>query len=150
MRAVIQRVSKAQVTVDGVITGNIGIGLVVLLGLDPDDGDTDLEFMKRKLLNLRIFSDEYGKFNLSLLDIGGEILLISQFTLFGDCRKGNRPSFSRAASPELADRLYRNLMELLKGAGIVVASGIFGAHMEVSILNDGPVTLIVDSRKMTY
>jgi len=150
MRAVIQRVSKAHVTVDGVITGNIGSGLVVLLGMDPDDGDTDLEFMKRKLLNLRIFSDENGKFNLSLSDIGGEILLISQFTLFGDCRKGNRPSFSRAASPELADRLYENLLGLLKGAGIRVASGIFGAHMEVSILNDGPVTLIVDSRKKIY
>lgn len=150
MRAVIQRVSKAHVSVDGVITGSIGSGLVVLLGLDPDDGDTDLEFMKRKLLNLRIFSDENGKFNLSLSDIGGEILLISQFTLFGDCRKGNRPSFSRAASPELADRLYENLMGLLKGAGIGVASGIFGAHMEVSILNDGPVTLILDSRKRIY
>jgi D-aminoacyl-tRNA deacylase len=147
MRAVIQRVSKASVTVDGEITGNIGCGLVVLLGLDPADGEADLEFMKRKLLNLRIFSDSDNKFNLSLSDIGGEILLVSQFTLYGDCRKGNRPSFSRAAPPELAEKFYERLREQLENSGIGVASGIFGAHMEVSLLNDGPVTLILDSKK---
>ena len=147
MRAVIQRVSKASVTVDGEITGNIGCGLVVLLGLDPADDEADLEFMKRKLLNLRIFPDSDNKFNLSLSDIGGEILLVSQFTLYGDCRKGNRPSFSRAAPPELAEKFYERLREQLENSGIGVASGIFGAHMEVSLLNDGPVTLILDSKK---
>ena len=150
MRAVIQRVSSAQVSVSGVVKGRIGRGLVVLAGVDQGDTSGDLEFIKKKLLNLRIFSDENGKFNLSLNDIEGEILLISQFTLFGDCRKGNRPSFSRAASPESAEVLYNELKDIMEKAGVVTASGVFGANMEVSIVNDGPVTLLLDSRKEVY
>ncbi len=150
MRAVIQRVSSAQVSVSGVVKGRIGRGLVVLAGVDQGDTSSDLEFIKKKLLNLRIFSDENGKFNLSLNDIEGEILLISQFTLFGDCRKGNRPSFSRAASPESAEVLYNELKDIIEKAGVVTASGVFGANMEVSIVNDGPVTLLLDSRKEVY
>ena len=150
MRAVIQRVSSAQVSVSGVVKGRIGRGLVVLAGVDRGDTSGDLEFIKKKLLNLRIFSDENGKFNLSLNDIEGEILLISQFTLFGDCRKGNRPSFSRAASPQSAEILYNELKDIIEKAGVVTASGVFGANMEVSIVNDGPVTLLLDSRKEVY
>ena len=147
MRAVVQRVSRAHVAVDGKAVGIIGKGLVVLLGVAPDDGEDDLDFLKRKLLGLRIFSDQHGKFNLSLRDVDGEILLVSQFTLFGDCRKGRRPSFSRAASTEVADRLYEMLKTDLEASGIGVAAGVFGAHMEVEILNDGPVTLILDSKR---
>ena len=150
MRAVIQRVSEAQVSVDGLVTGRIGKGLLVLVGVAPDDTASDLEFIKRKLLNLRIFSDSHGKFNLSVKEVRGEILLVSQFTLFGDCRKGNRPSFSRAASPELAESLYQELKDQLAGSGIEIASGVFAAHMEVSMINDGPVTLLLDSRKELY
>lgn len=150
MRAVIQKVSGAQVSVNGVVKGRIDRGLVVLAGVAQGDTSADLEFIKRKLLNLRIFSDENGKFNLSLHDICGEILLISQFTLFGDCRKGNRPSFSRAASPEIAEVLYLKLKDMIESSGVVTASGVFGAHMEVSIVNDGPVTLVLDSRKEVY
>jgi D-tyrosyl-tRNA(Tyr) deacylase len=150
MRAIIQRVSGAQVSVDGIVKGRIGKGLVVLAGVDRGDTDTDLEFIKKKLLNLRIFSDENGKFNLSLLDICGEILLVSQFTLFGDCRKGNRPSFSRAASPENAEALFLRLKDMVESTGVPTASGVFGAHMQVSIFNDGPVTLILDSRKEVF
>jgi len=111
---------------------------------------SDLEFIKRKLLNLRIFSDSHGKFNLSVKEVRGEILLVSQFTLFGDCRKGNRPSFSRTASPELAESLYHELKDQLAGSGIEIATGVFAAHMEVSMINDGPVTLLLDSRKEVY
>ncbi len=150
MRAVVQRVSRAHVTVDGKAVGIIGRGLVVLLGVAPDDDDADLDFLKRKLLGMRIFSDQHGKFNLSLRDVDGEVLLISQFTLFGDCRKGTRPSFSRAATPEIADRLYERLKMGLEASGIGVAAGVFGAHMEVELLNDGPVTLILDSKREIF
>ncbi len=150
MRAIIQRVSEAHVSVEGIITGKIGKGLVALVGVAPDDDLDDLDFVKRKLLNLRIFPDRNGRFNLSLAEVQGEILLVSQFTLFGDCRKGNRPSFSRAASPALAESLYQELKEQLAQSGIGVASGVFAAHMEVSMINDGPVTLILDSKKELY
>jgi len=150
MRAVVQRVSKARVTVEERITGAVAKGLVVLLAVHPDDSEADLEFMKRRLLNLRIFSDDSGKFNLSLLETGGGVLLVSQFTLFGDCRKGNRPSFSRAAPPEKARALYERMRQSLIASGIEVATGVFGAHMEVDLVNDGPVTLIIDSRKEIY
>ena len=150
MRAVIQRVSKANVRVGGKVTGSIRNGLVVLLGVHPEDGRPDLEFMTRKLLNLRIFADDEGKFNLSLMETDGEVLIVSQFTLFGDCRKGNRPSFSRAAPPALANNLYEQLKKRLENSGIKVSSGIFGAHMEVDLVNDGPVTLLLDSRKEVY
>lgn len=150
MRAVIQRVSKASVTVEGRVTGSIGAGLAVLIGIAPDDGAEDIDFMVRKLLNLRIFPDKDGRFDLSLSDIGGAVLLVSQFTLFGDCRKGNRPSFSRAADPEAAELIYESMIMKLEETGIIVSSGIFGAHMEVNIVNDGPVTLILDSRKRIY
>jgi len=150
MRAVIQRVSRASVAVGKELTGSIGKGLAVLLGIEPGDGPDDLRFITRKLLNLRIFSDQEGKFNLSLLDVKGEILLISQFTLYGDCRRGNRPSFSRAAPPATAEELYEELKRMLEGSGVKAACGVFGAHMEVSLVNDGPVTLILDSRKEVY
>ena len=150
MRAVIQRVSEAQVSVEGLVTGSIRKGLLVLVGVAPDDTLADLELIKRKLLNLRIFPDSHGKFNLSLIEARGEILLVSQFTLFGDCRKGNRPSFSRAAAPDLAEALYQELKDQLARSGVGVASGVFAAHMEVSLINDGPVTLILDSKKELY
>jgi D-tyrosyl-tRNA(Tyr) deacylase len=146
MRAVIQRVDEASVTVDGGAVGRIGPGMLVLLGVREDDESADLAFIKKKLLNLRIFNDSEGKLNLPVLDVGGEILLISQFTLYGDCRKGNRPSFSKAARPEKARDLYEKLIAELRAAGAGVASGEFQAMMKVSLVNDGPVTLIVDSR----
>jgi len=150
MRALIQRVTEASVTVEERVTGSIGSGLLVLLGVASDDEDGDIDFIVRKLINLRIFPDAAGKFNLSLSDIGGEILLVSQFTLFGDCRKGNRPSFSRAAPPDLAKLLYERMIMKLEAGGIIVSSGVFGAHMKVSMVNDGPVTLILDSRREVY
>jgi len=146
MRAVIQRVDEARVTVHGAAVGRIGPGMLVLLGVREDDESADLAFIKKKLLNLRIFNDSEGKLNLPVLDVGGEILLISQFTLYGDCRKGNRPSFSKAARPEKARDLYEKLLAELREAGVGVASGEFQAMMKVSLVNDGPVTLIVDSR----
>ena len=143
MRAVIQRVSRANVTVEGRISGEIGNGLVALVAVPPD-------YLARKLVNLRIFGDGRGKFNLSLREVGGGVLLISQFTLFGDCRKGNRPSFSRAAPPEKAFDMYQRLRQKLQESGIEVAAGVFGAHMNVDLVNDGPVTLLIDSRKEIY
>ena len=150
MRAVIQRVSRANVTVEGRISGEIGNGLVALVAVHPDDREEDLDYLARKLVNLRIFGDGRGKFNLSLREVGGGVLLISQFTLFGDCRKGNRPSFSRAAPPEKAFDMYQRLRQKLQESGIEVAAGVFGAHMNVDLVNDGPVTLLIDSRKEIY
>lgn len=150
MRAVIQRVSGASVTVDGIVLARIGRGLLVLVGVQEGDGERDVEFLQRKITSLRIFEDEAGKMNLSVADLGGEILLVPQFTLFGDCRKGNRPSFIRAAAPEVGQRWYEELLQRLRAGGLAVETGRFQAHMQVQLVNDGPVTLIVDSRKEVY
>jgi D-tyrosyl-tRNA(Tyr) deacylase len=145
MRACIQRVSEAQVTVDGEITGRIGRGLVVLLGVGDGDGDTEVARMAEKIAGLRIFEDEAAKMNRSLDEAGGAMLVVSQFTLFGDCHKGRRPSFTTAAPPELAERLYDSFVARVRGAGIEVATGRFREHMMVSLVNDGPVTLWIDT-----
>ncbi len=147
MRAVVQRVSRAKVTVAGEITGEIGRGLMVLLGVSEDDTQDDANYLAEKLVTLRIFPDDEGKMNCSLADIGGQMLIVSQFTLFGDCRKGRRPSFIKAARPELADSLYRIFVVEVQGRGIQTATGRFQTHMDVELVNDGPVTLLVDSRK---
>jgi D-tyrosyl-tRNA(Tyr) deacylase len=145
MRAVIQRVSSASVTVDGEVTGRVDRGICVLLGIHQADGEADLEWMTAKVAQLRIFEDSAGKMNLSIQETGGSALVISQFTLCGDCRKGRRPSFIEAARPEQAIPLYEGFCKRLSLEGIPVAKGVFGARMEVSIVNDGPVTLILDS-----
>ncbi len=147
MRAVVQRVKKSTVTVDEVVVGSIGQGLMVLLGVGKEDDDRDIEFLSDKILNLRIFEDENGKMNKSLLDIGGHILVVSQFTLFGDCRKGRRPGFDKAAKPEIAKELYERFVNKCRDSGVVTETGIFQAHMLVDISNDGPVTLLLDSKK---
>jgi D-tyrosyl-tRNA(Tyr) deacylase len=144
MRCVVQRVSRAEVRVDGEVTGRIGPGLVVLAAFAVGDGEAELAWMARKLVNLRLFNDEEGRINLSLADAAGGILLVSQFTLYGDCRKGNRPSFVGSAPPEAAAELYARFAEALRGVWPEVAEGRFGARMEVSLVNEGPVTLIVD------
>lgn len=147
MRAVIQRVDEASVRVDETVVGEISKGLLVFLGIAIDDGEADLTFLKKKILNLRIFPDADGKMNLSLVDTGGAVLLVSQFTLYGDCRKGNRPSFIRAAPPARANEIYQELIRQLRSEGVAVKSGEFQAMMKVDLVNDGPVTLIVDSKK---
>lgn len=147
MRAVIQRALASNVSVDGRVVGSIRRGFVVLLGVGQDDGEAEAAFMADKIANLRVFEDAEGRMNLSLLEVGGEVLLISQFTLYGDCRKGRRPSFIDAAPPEKADSLYQRVADLLRERGIPVSTGEFGAHMLVSIQNDGPVTILVDSAK---
>ena len=150
MRAVIQRVEEARVTVEGRAVGEISKGLLVLLAIEASDGLTDLAFLKKKILNLRVFEDELGKMNLSLRDAGGSVLMVSQFTLYGDLRKGNRPSYSRAAAPTQAKELYDELIEQLRQEGVTVEAGKFQAMMKVALINDGPVTLIVDSNKQYY
>jgi len=145
MRAVVQRVTSASVTVEGSITGEIGAGLLVLLGVSKTDAVADAAFLADKIANLRIFSDDAGKMNLSLLETGGAMLVVSQFTLYGDCRKGRRPSFDQAAPAEQARSLYEHFVEAVRRAEIPVATGIFQASMAVSLVNDGPVTLIVES-----
>jgi len=147
VRAVVQRVRRASVRVAGAVTGEIGHGFLVLLGVDVDDTEADAAYMADKIIGLRIFNDDAGKFNRSLEDVGGAVLLVSQFTLHGDCRKGRRPSFVKAARPEQAIPLYERVGELLRGRGVAVANGVFGAHMDVELLNDGPVTLLLDSGK---
>ena len=148
MRVVIQRVSKASVSVDGKVIGSISRGLVVLLGVGKDDGEDDLKYTVDKTVNLRIFEDDDRKMNLSALDIQAEILAVSQFTLYGDSRKGRRPSFIDAAPPDKGEEFYDRYIHLLKETGLTVATGEFGAFMAVDIHNDGPVTLIVDSSKI--
>ena len=145
MRAVVQRVSSASVTVDEREVGRIGPGLCVLLGVRSGDREQDASWMAEKLVNLRIFEDENGKLNRSLFDAGGAMLIVSQFTLYGDCRKGRRPSFIDAALPEVANTLYEKFVECVRFRGIEVATGEFQTHMVVSLSNDGPVTLILDS-----
>jgi len=145
MRAVIQRVSQAKVEVDGAITGEIGAGLLVLLGACRGDTTAEADFLAEKIVNLRIFSDDAGKMNRSLLDTGGALLAVSQFTLYGDCRKGRRPSFDQAAPPEEARALYEYFVGVLRRLCPRVETGVFQAHMQVSLVNDGPVTLIVES-----
>jgi D-tyrosyl-tRNA(Tyr) deacylase len=147
MRAVIQRVRRASVRVDNVIQGEITHGMLVLLGIRGGDTITDLQWLAEKVVNLRIFEDQQGKMNRSLADIDGEMLIISQFTLYGDCRKGRRPGFSSAAPPEIAEPLYQQFIEEIKNRQVRVATGIFQATMEVELVNDGPVTLLLDSEK---
>jgi len=146
MRAVIQRVKQSFVTVDAQTVGNIGSGLLVLLGVAATDQKADADFLADKIVHLRIFEDEQGKMNRSVLDIGGEMLVVSQFTLLGDCRKGRRPSFTQAAGPDKANELYEHFADQVRRNGVKVATGRFRAMMEVSLVNDGPVTLIVESR----
>jgi D-tyrosyl-tRNA(Tyr) deacylase len=144
MRAVVQRVSQASVKVDGEVVGAIGPGLVILLGITHDDGPDEADWMARKVAGLRIFEDRAGKMNLSLLDVEGQALVVSQFTLYGDTRKGRRPSFVDAAHPEMAEPLIEHFADALRQHGIHVEMGIFGAYMLVEIHNDGPVTLILE------
>lgn len=145
MRALIQRVFEAKVEVDGVAVGEIGRGVLVFLGIRNGDNDGDAELLSRKVVQLRIFPDETGKMNRSLLDVSGKILVVSQFTLYADTRKGNRPSYSEAAPPELAKRLYEKFVELCRTKGILVETGRFQAHMSVYLVNDGPVTILCDT-----
>lgn len=145
MRALVQRVSSGSVTVAGKRVGAIGPGLVILLGVARDDGEKDAAWVARKVANLRIFPDEEGRMNLSLLDVGGEALVVSQFTLYGDCRKGRRPSFTGAAPPPQAERLYQKFIKCLRELGVKVETGQFQAEMLVHIDNHGPVTLMVES-----
>ena len=147
MRAVIQRVKSAEVEVNGRLTGKIGKGLLVFVGVGKGDGEADISYLTTKIPDLRIFEDHSGKFNLSLKEVGGEMLIVSQFTLFGDTRKGRRPSFSEAEDPPVAKILYEQLIENMKGQGIPVQTGEFQATMEVRLVNDGPVTLLLDSKQ---
>ncbi len=147
MRAVVQRVSSSKVTVDEEVVGKVNKGLLVLLGVTHDDTSKDVDYMVDKVTNLRIFEDENDKMNLSLKDIDGEILAVSQFTLYGDCRRGRRPSFSNAARPDVANPLYEEFVQKVRDLGINVGTGKFGAHMMVDLTNDGPVTILLESRK---
>lgn len=147
MRSVVQRVERASVRVEGEVVGKIAEGLLVLLGVGENDGDEDLTWMVEKLVGLRIFEDTEGKMNRSVLDRGGEILLVSQFTLYGDCRRGKRPSFTSAAVPEKAKAYYERAVGELRARGIKVNTGIFQAEMQVELINDGPVTILLDSEK---
>lgn len=146
MKAVIQRVTEASVEVEGRVVGRIGQGLLVLLAVAKGDGESDCRFLVEKLRTLRIFADEAGKMNRSLTDIGGSVLLVSQFTLLGNTRNGRRPSFDEAAPPEEGKRWYEQVTSDLQAQGTVVETGVFGAHMKVKLLNDGPVTFVLDSR----
>jgi D-aminoacyl-tRNA deacylase len=147
MRAVIQRVLRAEVIVEGVCVGSIGPGLLVLLGVSRHDNADDLDYLVQKTIGLRIFSDEAGKMNRSVEEAGGSVLVVSQFTLYGDARKGRRPSYDMAAAPAEAEHWYEQYVQQLRAAGLTVATGKFRAHMDVSLVNDGPVTLLLDSSK---
>ena len=149
MRAVVQRVTEASVTVDGTVVGQIGRGFLVLLGIAGDDSEQDVVWLAGKIAGLRVFEDAEGKMNLGLSDVGGAVLLVSQFTLYGDCRKGRRPSFVEAARPEAAVPLYQSMVAELRGLSVPVETGTFQAHMDVRLLNDGPVTLLLDSRRQS-
>ena len=147
MRVIVQRVSRASVTVAGEVVGRIDRGYLVLLGVADDDTQEDAVYLAAKVVGLRIFEDDAGKMNLALADVAGRMLVVSQFTLLGDCRKGRRPSFVRAARPDQADELYRAFCAECRGQGIDVETGRFQQHMDVELVNDGPVTLLLDSRK---
>ena len=147
MRAVIQRVSQASVEVGGGRVSAIGRGLLVLVGVGRDDGAADLDWLAEKIVPLRIFADDSGQMNLSVQDVAGELLVVSQFTLYGDCRKGRRPSYSDSAPPEAAQALYEQLLTRLRATGVPVHAGVFRATMQVALINDGPVTLLLDSKK---
>lgn len=148
MRAVVQRVTEGDVTVENQVTGSIGNGFVVLLGVEDTDTEKDAEYLADKIVGLRVFEDEEDKMNLSLQDVGGEMLVISQFTLLADARKGRRPNFVKAARPEMAKKLYDYFVEKVKAQGVRVGEGVFQAHMLVRIHNDGPVTILLDSNKL--
>lgn len=150
MRAVVQRVAQASVTVEGGAVARIGAGLLVLLGVGARDGEAEADYVAGKVAGLRIFPDAEGRMNRSVVETGGAVLLVSQFTLYGDCRKGRRPSFTRAAGPDEAMRLYELAAERLRRRGLQVRTGVFGAHMQVALVNDGPVTLLVDSEGTFY
>jgi D-tyrosyl-tRNA(Tyr) deacylase len=147
MRAVVQRVRRAQVRVDDAIVGKIGVGLLVLLGISKTDTKGEADYLVRKIVGLRIFDDDIGKMNLSLTEAGGAVLAVSQFTLYGDVRKGRRPSFDQAASPQLANELYEYFVKAIRAAGIMCETGRFQAMMEVELVNDGPVTILLDSAR---
>ena len=144
MRAVVQRVSRAQVEVEGRIVGEIGVGLVALVGVEPSDGTAEADALAGKLVDLRVFADEDGKMNRSVIDVGGAILVVSQFTLYGDVRRGRRPSFTEAAPPDRAQPLIDTVIDATRSRGVRVETGEFGAHMQLSMTNDGPVTLIIE------
>lgn len=146
MKALLQRVMQGQVTVHGSVVGAIEHGFVILLGVGHDDSEEDIDFLVNKIINLRVFEDSQEKMNQSLLDVRGSVLAISQFTLYADCRKGRRPSFTDAADPEKANELYEKFVEALKAQGISTQTGVFGMHMLVDIQNDGPVTIMLDSK----
>jgi D-tyrosyl-tRNA(Tyr) deacylase len=148
MRTVIQRVKSASVTVEGRVVSEISKGLLVFLGVAQEDTPADVDYMASKIANLRIFEDDEGRMNLSILDVSGEALVVSQFTLYGDCRKGRRPSFIHAARPEKADPLYQAFMDEISRLGVPVKAGIFQAMMDVELINDGPVTMMLDSNKL--
>lgn len=148
MRAVVQRVNYASVHVGGEINGKIKKGFVVLLGVSDDDNEQDAKYLFEKITNLRVFEDESGKMNISLADIKGEILVVSQFTLLGDCRKGRRPSFDKAGEPGKAKKLYEYFVQLCKDSEFITQTGVFGADMKLALENDGPVTLLLDSKKL--
>ena len=147
MRAVVQRVSSSSVTVDGAVVGKTKRGLLVLLGVTDTDTAEDVQYICEKVSHLRIFEDEQDKMNLSVMDVGGEVCVVSQFTLYGDARKGRRPNFMKAAPPTMAERLYLEVVEAFKEKGLPVSIGQFQAHMQVSLVNDGPVTILLDSSK---
>lgn len=147
MRAVVQRVDSAAVEVEGAMVGSVGKGLLVLLGVEKEDTDRDLEYLLDKVAGLRIFEDEQEKMNLSVADVGGGLLVVSQFTLYGDCRKGKRPSFDKAAGAEMANAYYKKFVAGARAKGLSVGTGKFQAHMLVSLVNNGPVTILLDSKK---
>ena len=148
MRAVVQRVTSARVTVDDRVTGEIGVGLLVLVGVEQGDGPADVQYISSKIRDLRIFPDDAGKMNRSVLDRQGGVLVVSQFTLAGDARNGRRPSFASAAAPQIAKDLYEDVVRELSASGLTVATGEFQAMMQVALVNDGPVTILLDSRKL--
>lgn len=148
MRAVVQRVSRAEVIVDAISVGSIGAGALVLLGISKSDRESDADYLADKIVKLRVFPDENGKMNRSIEDNGGAVLVVSQFTLYGDCSKGRRPSFDQAAAPDLALALYNYFITRLATYGVPIATGVFQAHMQVNLTNDGPVTFLLDSNKI--